>query len=492
MIVTEELGKLRVESGWLRKQLATKTNAWQKQKQKSNNLEEKLEQSESAKRALEDEVQRLKNANKDLEDKLAALTEVKDKYQGMIFKAAVKTTGLNSGTGKKRGAQVGHKGRSRKKPLEIDLEKDIYLSHCPDCHSPVTQTNTVYERTVIDIPIPKAVTTKYTIQRQWCGNCSKEVCGVPEGTLPGLRFGTNFLGWLLLQKYRIRTPLNKLVELALAAYRLKVTEGGLQKLLSKLKKQLGSNYAEILKEIRKAKVKHADETSWRIAGQNGWCWLFATQKAAYYTIEETRGHGVPKKVLEGSPLDSILVRDDYPGYNCINAHHQSCWSHLLRVSHELAALPNASKEMKKLHKELSQMFQELETITKSSFDQKLRQAAYAEYTTKLETIGARNYRHKDSNKVQTRIKNQHTNLLTAILYRNVPLTNNHAERQIRPMAVTRKISGGSQSSRGASIHAVLMSVVQTMNLRGQNILDTLPKLLTLPVHGYTLALEKGE
>ena len=110
----------------------------------------------------------------------------------------------------------------------------------------------------------------------------------------------------------------------------------------------------------------------------------------------------------------------------------------------------------------------------------------------MEVIERRKYKHKDSLKVQTRIKNQHTNLLTAILYRNVPLTNNHAERQIRPMAVIRKISGGSQSSQGASIQAVLMSVVQTTVLKGQNILETLPKLLALPAQRYAVALEKGE
>jgi transposase len=491
MTVTEELGKLRVEASYLRKKFADTWNAWQKQKQKNNNLEDKVKQLEQDKKTWEKERQDLKGTIKDLEDKLAALTVVKDRYQGMIFKVAVSPR-QGSSTGKKRGGQSGHKGRSRKKPLEIDFEKNVYLTHCPSCDNPVTQTNTVYERIVIDIPVPKAITTKYTVQRQWCGHCGKEVCGIPQATLPGLRFGMNFLSWLLLHKYRMRTPLTKLTELAFATYQLKVTEGGLQKLLGKLKKQLGNNYQEILKEVRKAKVKHADETSWRIAGQNGWCWLFATQKAAYYTIEETRGHGVPKKVLEGSPPDSVLVRDDYAGYNCIKSHHQSCWSHLLRVSHELAVLPGASKEMKKLHKELANMFGELEKIITLPFNQKQRQAEYDRYTKKLEIIEARNYKHQDSLKVQTRIKNQHTNLLTAVLYKNVPLTNNHAERQIRPMAVTRKISGGSQSSQGAAIHAVLMSVVQTMSLKKQNILDILPRLLALPGQSYTMALGKGE
>ncbi|MCK4765235.1 MAG: transposase [Candidatus Aminicenantes bacterium] len=51
--------------------------------------------------------------------------------------------------------------------------------------------------------------------------------------------------------------------------------------------------------------------------------------------------------------------------------------------------------------------------------------------------------------MQTRISNQNTNLITALLHRNVSLTNNHSERNIRCFVVARKISGGSRSKDGA-------------------------------------------
>lgn len=488
MTIAQELGKLRVEASFLRKQFATTWNAWQTQKQKNNTLEDKVKQLEQDKKSWDQERRDLQGAIKNLEDKLAALTVVKDKYQGMIFKAATPPPV----SGKKRGGQTGHPGASRKKPMVIDYEKDVYLTNCPECDTPVPQTTATYERVVIDIPVPTAVVTRYTIQRQWCSLCHQEVCGIPEGTLPHVRFGTSFLSWLLFQKYRMRTPLAKIKELALTTYQLPITEGGLQNLLRQLQKQLGNHYQEILKEIRKAPVKYADETTWRVSGQHHWCWLFATPKAAYYTIEATRGQGVPKKILEGSPPEAVLVRDDYAGYNIIVANHQSCWSHLLRVSHDLATLPSASEESQELHQELTRVFGELDGIVQTPFNQPRRGLAYRRYTRKLLAIERRTYVAGDSRKVQARITRQHQNLLTALLYENVPLTNNHAERQIRPMAVTRKISGGSRSKEGAAIHAVLMSVVQTMSLRGQNILETLPTLLALPAHSYAVASEKGE
>lgn len=488
----EELGKLRVEASGLRKRFSDTWNAWNKQTQKNQHLNDTIKQLQENVRRITEENQQIKQQVKELEDKLNAVTIIKDKYQGMIFKATVKRTVTTSGQHKPRGGQLGHPGKSRPKPIKIDQEKDVYLTQCPHCASPLAQTQTTYERIVVDIPVPTTITTKYHIQRQWCIRCHKEVCGIPAGTVSGLRFGMNFLSWLLIQKYRMRTPLEKIVELSTTLYSLPITAGGIQRIIGQLKHRLSKNYTTILKTIRTAPVKHADETGWRIAGQNGWCWLFATPKAAYYTIEETRGKDVPQRVLKGSSPNSVLVRDDYGGYTALPMEQQSCWSHLLRVSHDLVILPQVSTEMIDLHAELKVLFADITAQCAEPFDLVKRQVVYIAYTARLETIEQRTYHSIDSRKVQTRIRHQHTNLLTTLLHPNVPLTNNHAERQIRPMAIIRKISGGSRSTAGAEIQAVLMSVVQTLALQSKAIMKTLPKLLAVPAQNYAVVLEKGE
>jgi transposase len=47
-------------------------------------------------------------------------------------------------------------------------------------------------------------------------------------------------------------------------------------------------------------------------------------------------------------------------------------------------------------------------------------------------------------------------------------TNNFAERQIRPAVILRKNSQCNRSERGAATQAVLMSVYQTLKLRGHD------------------------
>ncbi len=56
-------------------------------------------------------------------------------------------------------------------------------------------------------------------------------------------------------------------------------------------------------------------------------------------------------------------------------------------------------------------------------------------------------------------------------------TNHRAERALRPAVVARKISGGSRSWRGGRGFAVLAVVVQTLQLRGQDLLRDGPGYL---------------
>ena len=480
----EELERLRPEARNLRQRIAAVTTAWKKQSTKAERLVQELKAVQAENQRLEQENKKLKGDVASLEEKLSSTAAHKDKLAGMMFKTSVKPSG--NGMGRKRGGQTGHKGHARRKPRHIDQEKMVYLTHCPSCESALVQSDTAYDRIVEDIPLPQIMVTLYHIQRQWCGKCRKEVRAVPEGTIPGLRFGINLLLLILTLKYRLRAPLERVRELLKTQYQMKISRGGIHHILHHVRERFNHQYQQILREIRNTKVKHADETSWRIEGQNAWVWLFATQKAAYYTIEETRGKGVPERVLHGSAPGSVLVRDEYAAYRKQPLAQQSCWTHTLRVSRDASRRPDASAEITALHAELKEMFAEVEAVIACPFITTERRAAFVRLQTQLTVIEGRPYLHRDAQAVQTRIRNQHVNLLTAVLHADVPLTNNHAERQIRPMVVTRKISGGSRSPQGAATHAVNMSVLQTITLKGKPLIAELRKLLTPPAQRYVL------
>lgn len=470
MISTQiELLKLRKECRYLRIKVATLERAHLSQKQKSDKLEELLKERDKFIRELERE----RNALGKLIEELKRQREV---YKGMVYKPNRREEKNSISDKKSVGGQTGHKGTGRKLPEKTDHEFYVYANSCPHCHTPLTRTKSTTTHIVEDIPqsqLIKTVVSRYTIERQWCGKCRKEITVAVNGVIPKSRLGINLIVQALVWKYTCRLPYAMIVQLFKTTYGIVISEGGIVKILSRTRKWFGPSYADILKQIRASPVKHADETGWRIKGVNSWLWAFLTKNEVYYTIEETRGKGVPDRILGNSKQTDVLVRDDYGGYEKLSLNHQSCWAHLLRKSREATNQPHPSEEVQRLHRQLKQMFEELVAAVEIPFEQKKRELVYRYFKNRISTIIKRQYKSDDAIKIQTRIRNQNNNLLTALLYEGVPLTNNLAERLIRPMVVTRKISGGSRSDNGAEIHAVNMSIIQTIKLRNELLIPTL-------------------
>lgn len=481
----EELTRLRKEMRELRQRDAILKNARAAQQDRADKLSKVAHKQKEKIKIQEEKIAALEKENSELKSRLGIEIDKAKTYAGMIFKSNVRKR--DEKTEKKRGAKLGHKGTGRKKPVHIDREVNVYLTNCYDCGNHLNRTSSVDERTVEEIPKITPVVTLYHIERQWCAHCHKEVRGIPVNTLPGCRFGMNVITTILFLKYRMRSPLAKIEEL-LNQHKVTITSQGIQELLHLLKTKFTKQYNDILTEIRNAPVKNADETGFRIDGLNGWCWLFATPSATFYTIEETRGKDIPIQILGHDPT-GLLVRDDCPSYTALPMSQQSCWAHLLRVTHDLAAHENASYEIQTLHKELNAMFNELQVINQTPFALSHREKAYRKYTKSIAHIVARKYMNEDVKAIQTRISNQNTNLINALLHENAPLTNNHAERMIRPIVITRKISGGSRSDKGAATHSVNMSVLQTLSLKGKDFFTGISEILHAGNKRY--ALGKG-
>ena len=59
-------------------------------------------------------------------------------------------------------------------------------------------------------------------------------------------------------------------------------------------------------------------------------------------------------------------------------------------------------------------------------------------------------------------------------------TNNISERELRALVIIRKISNGSRSKRGANATAMLLSIIQTLRFKGENVLQGLQVILKNP------------
>lgn len=440
----------------------------------------KIDKLEEENRRLKKENGKLKEQEKKIQEELKKIKKQRDTYKGMIFKAKVQPVEEVTGVKRKLGGQLGHLGVSRNLPSRVDQKVRVFLTSCPNCHNLLKRSDSFKTHTVEDIPNLEQIrtqVTEYKTERQWCEVCHYEVVGKAALVIPHSRLGLNLIIQILIFKYVCRMSLEVLVETLHQTYGVKVSQGGVINILRKTKEYLGADYTKLLKAIRSSPIKHADETGWRIKGVNSFLWAFLTKTEVYYTIEETRGGGVAKQALGDSKPTDVLIRDDYAGYKNLPLHQQSCWAHLLRKSREETNQPKASKQMDNLHFTLKNMYQDLLAVINKPFNQKERQEDYQYYSTKLQQLTVWRFRAKDAQRIQTRIRNQGDNLLTALLHDGVSLTNNQAERQIRPAVVVRKISGGSRSAAGAEMFATNFSVIQTIRMRNQPLIPTLKGLI---------------
>lgn len=356
-------------------------------------------------------------------------------------------------TKKKEGEQQRKKrdgAYHRPKPKEEDIteQRTFSLNRCPLCSTKVGDVVDEVTKYEEDIDLrPRKTVKAYTITRHWCPKCETFV----KSETPSIkRIGLNVLGYVLYGRYRLRLPMNKIQESLRDLFDFAISEGEISEKLQEAEQMFGKDYDAICELIRDAKVVYADETGWRMDGENWWLWVFVTDQGVRYLLEGSRGGGIPREAL-GPKKDRVLVSDGYKVYDKLPGEHQQCWVHLLRVA-KLAS--------KLMYADLAQLYMELgEELLKPISDrdpprfqkrlQEIREFHYhAESQQKLE-------------KTRTRIKNHTDTLLTCLRHTDVLPENNTAERAIRPQVVMRKIFGGSRSPAGARAHEVNASVIET-------------------------------
>lgn len=449
---------------WRLQQLRNVTRLHAVARQRLIKLVQKLKEAHQVqaelKRLLKEKDKTIEQLNHQLLDKEAQRKEL----IGYLYKE----------TKKKENEQQPRKLREeayhRPKPNDLDItEKQTFtLTRCPACsHSVGEAVDTVikYEED-IDLA-PHKIIKQYTITRHWCPTCETFV---KSNQVPPIhRIGLNVLGYILYSRYRLRLPLNKIKESLQDLHDFQISEGEITAKLKEARVFFDSDYDVIIELIQTAKVVYADETGWRMNGENWWLWVFVTKDGVRYLIEHSRGGGVPREAL-GKKRDRVIVSDGYKVYDKLAGEHQQCWVHLLRVAKLASPL---------MYADLVQLYIQLgEELLKPISDRDPPQ-----FKARLDEIRICNYQADSTQKLEktrTRIKNHTDTLLTCLKHTDVLPENNTAEQAIRHQVVMRKIFGGSRSPDGAKTHEVNASVIATKLKQhpGENFFMVMLPLLT--------------
>jgi transposase len=363
------------------------------------------------------------------------------------------------------GGKPGHVGHGRQTitPDQADrVERVKTVDLCPDCGTPLTNRGS-RSRSVIDCkPLTKEKVV-LKLEKKRCPKCHRTVEAAPEGVLPRCKYGNNLLAHIAVEHYVHGITLGQLEK------RLGIGYGSLVAGLHFLARHFAKVPERLIKEYRRALVKHADETGWRNDGFSGYGWLYATLNMSIFRFRASRSSAVVREVLGTAKLPGVLVVDRYNAYNKVPCRIQYCYAHLLRNVQDLEDEFPDNEEIRQFVADLAPLLSSAMSLrrlplSKRQFRRQARQIKRAI----LKIINAK-AQHPGIQGIQNIFREKSHRLFHWAEDPIIPAENNLAERDLRPLVIARKISFGSQSDSGAKTREILMTVLHTLKKHSGNV-----------------------
>ena len=362
------------------------------------------------------------------------------------------------------------------------------MENCPDCGTHLTGGWTQRTREVIELPVAPAQVTEHVYIARTCPACRRR-CTPPAGldgvVLGRQRLGVNVLSLVATLREEGRMPFRTIQRYLDTVHQLRVSEGAIVGAIRQTAQKAQPMVAGILDRVRASPVVHADETGWRQSGANGYVWTFSTPAERYF-LRRGRGKAVVDEVL-GDQFAGVLVSDFYAAYHHYDGPKQRCWAHLLRDIHDLRALyPDDDRYDDRLAQwadAIHQLYRQATAFTHPSEQQRpeqQRRTAQLALEQRLLAL-CRTYQDDPSaapTRLCRRMENHIKELFLFVAEPEVPPDNNAAERSLRPVVISRKISGGTRSAAGTDTKMTLASIFGTWRVQGFNPLTACRQLLT--------------
>ncbi|MCP4399760.1 MAG: IS66 family transposase [bacterium] len=400
---------------------------------------------------------------------------------------------LRGKSGKKSGGQKGHKGETLEQTAHPDKVVNHAPERCPSCSRSLAGTlwESYEARQVFDIPPPQVVVTEHRALVKQC------VCGCQtKGTFPdnvkisAAQYGPRITAAAVYLSAAQFIPEDRLRETLSGLFGLSPSTGT----LAAMNRQAAAELASVMEKIRRtvacARVKHLDETGFRIGGKTCWMHVASTESLTHYRAEEKRG-----SLPEG--LCGTAVHDHWkPYYKLENVIHALCNAHHLR---ELKALIDIEKEgwardMERLLRFLARLVRkaaEKETGIPPPVVERaagLYERIIAKgllFHEKQPPLGPANKKGRRKRRIGhnllIRLRDFKDDTLRFLTDPHVPFSNNLAERDLRMIKLRQKISGGFRTMNGAKTFAILRGFLSSARKQNINLLTALqnPELMAI-------------
>ena len=351
---------------------------------------------------------------------------------------------------------------------------------CPECHTALAGGWVQRTREVIEIPLVPVEVTEHVFIARTCPLCRKR--RRPQDPLQGLavgrqRLGVNLVSLIVTLREEGRLPVRTIQWYLRTFHQLKLSVGAIVRAVHRVARQGGREVSEVLECIRSSPVVHADETGWRENGVNGCVWTFSTPTERYF-LRRGRGREVVDEAL-GESFGGILVSDFYVAYNHYPGLKQRCWAHLLRDIHKLKALYPEDAGLVRWANGVHRLYAKAVGWAAAGSHSPRGQLALEKRLLAL----CRPFLEDPlavQGKLCRRIERHIKELFVFVSHPVAPPDNNAAERSLRHLVISRKISGGTRSEPGSDSKMTLASLFGTWRARGLDPLLECRRLLVSP------------
>lgn len=402
-------------------------------------------------------------------------------------------------SGGKKGGPVGHKGHTLPcvdHPTSTILYEVLVCENCATSLADVASFG--YERRqVFDIPMPIMAVTEHRSEKKKCPCChTLQKAAFPEGVQARTQYGPRFTAIAsYLHAYQM-LPLARMTDL------LEVIAGcrpSQATLLTSIRKMAGTllPYEQIIRQnLITSPVVHADETGIHVNSEEHWVHVNSTKDWTLLGAHPSRG-SEGMKALNVLPSYSGTVSHDFYGPyfkedDDFTFKHALCNAHLSRECKGIEKYDGyrwASALLTLLHTSWS-------VVRKARTDDKpLTESAIQRYERRYDSIlefgkrelekeplqekGARGCRKKSkAANLWSRFYHHKERILGYLRDANLPFDNNQAERDLRMIAVKRKISGCFRSEETPDFFMTIRSFISTLIKQGRPILASLELAFT--------------
>jgi transposase len=376
-------------------------------------------------------------------------------------KVPIKPSALPERQARRGGARPGHAGHGRRRVAAPEADRVLEPpppTRCPKCGGTLTARG-VRERTVLDCRPVRVERIVYRLPRCRCRRCGASVETAAPGVLAKSQYGNGLLVHVAVQHYLYRATLGQLEQ------QTGIGCGSLIDALHQLARRLKGVPQRLLREYRRAPVKHADETGWRNDGANGYAWLFCTTDLSIVRLRPTRAARVVREVLGPKRLGGVLVVDRYAGYNRAPCRIQYCYAHLLRDVQDLQKDFPDQPEVTAFVETLAPLLAAAMGLRGQGLPRRAFRRQAAALKRRILATVHHPARHPAVQGLQEVFRRHADRMYHWARDPTIPAENNLAERELRPLVVARKVSFGSQSDRGAATRETLMTVLHTLRKR---------------------------